>query len=63
MATRERARERVKGRCIGIARMRKGGRERERERERERWGQVPGCESFAPVIFPSRILANEKSTK
>jgi len=23
--------------------------------------QVPGCEGSAPMIFPSRILANEKS--
>lgn len=38
-------------------------REGENERERAREEQVLGCESCVPMIFLSRILSNEKSTK
>jgi hypothetical protein len=59
MATRKGGR--VTGRVREIACARKGDERVERERARE--GQVPGCESSAAMIFPSRISANEKSTK
>lgn len=56
MATRVRARERVRGRMSEIACR------RERETcEKDRCFRMR--ESSAPMIFPSRILANEKSTK